>query len=110
MNLKFNRKISVSKNLSNTYGIGKKIASLYCKKVGLNYRNNPLKVKKKRINLFIKWNSLITLDKKLKSQIKEIIISLYKIRTYRGIRHKQNYPCRGQRTHTNAKTKKKIKI
>ena len=26
--------------------------------------------------------------------------------TYRGVRHRKNLPCRGQRTHTNARTKK----
>jgi len=26
--------------------------------------------------------------------------------TYRGFRHRRNLPCRGQRTHTNARTKK----
>ena len=110
MNLKFNNKISVLKNLSKTYGIGKKTSLIYCKKVGLNSRNNPRGVKKKRINLFMKWNSNILLNKKLRSQIKETLLFLYKIRAYRGIRTKQKYPCRGQRTHTNAKTKKKFKV
>jgi ribosomal protein S13 len=31
---------------------------------------------------------------------------LSKIKTYKGVRHKLGYPVRGQRTHTNAKTKK----
>jgi len=110
MDLKFNHKISVLKNLSKIYGIGEKTSLAYCKKVGLNYRNNPRGVKKKRINLFVKWNNNILLNKKLKSQITESLRFLYKIRSYKGIRTKQKYPCRGQRTHTNAKTKKNFKI
>lgn len=31
---------------------------------------------------------------------------LMEISCYRGIRHKRNLPCRGQRTHTNARTRR----
>jgi small subunit ribosomal protein S13 len=31
---------------------------------------------------------------------------LIEIRAYRGIRHRRNLPARGQRTHTNARTRK----
>lgn len=31
---------------------------------------------------------------------------LMEIGCYRGIRHKRNLPCRGQRTHTNARTRR----
>jgi small subunit ribosomal protein S13 len=31
---------------------------------------------------------------------------LMDIGSYRGMRHRRNLPCRGQRTHTNARTKK----
>jgi small subunit ribosomal protein S13 len=44
--------------------------------------------------------------KKYKDSIKNNIIFLSKIKTYKGVRHKLGYPVRGQRTHTNAKTKK----
>lgn len=32
------------------------------------------------------------------------------IKSYKGVRHKNGYPVRGQRTHTNAKTQKKLAI
>lgn len=34
---------------------------------------------------------------------------LIKIKCYRGSRHRKFLPCRGQRTHTNAKTNKKFR-
>lgn len=46
------------------------------------------------------------LKEKLKSQIE----LLWLIRLRRGVRNKFGLPSRGQRTHTNAKTKKKYKI
>ena len=52
----------------------------------------------------------IILGKKLYTSVKENLEFLSKIKTYRGLRHKFKYPSRGQRTHTNAKTKQKFKF
>lgn len=41
--------------------------------------------------------------------VKRRIEHIQKIRTYKGIRHRKGLPVRGQRTHTNAKTRKKSK-
>lgn len=38
------------------------------------------------------------------------IKKLYEINAYKGLRHKDSLPTRGQRTRTNASTKKKIKL
>ncbi|XP_041013460.1 small ribosomal subunit protein S13, mitochondrial isoform X2 [Juglans microcarpa x Juglans regia] len=40
----------------------------------------------------------------LNNQVKKDIGRLMEIQCYRGIRHSQGLPCRGQRTHTNART------
>ncbi|KAF5450784.1 hypothetical protein F2P56_031108 [Juglans regia] len=40
----------------------------------------------------------------LNNQVKKDIGRLMDIQCYRGIRHSQGLPCRGQRTHTNART------
>lgn len=63
-------------------------------------------------------NKLITLQEKIRnnyiieSQLKKItILNITKqiqMRSYKGIRHKQNYPVRGQRTHSNAMTQKRL--
>lgn len=68
-------------------------------------------------------NSLIryatVLDKQLGDEMLEVNDRLRKtqqiknfllISSYRGLRHKANMPVRGQRTHTNAKTRRKRKI
>jgi len=44
------------------------------------------------------------LKREIADNIKNLIIN----RTYRGTRHKHAYPSRGQRTRTNAKTKKRL--
>ncbi|HXN65436.1 MAG TPA: 30S ribosomal protein S13, partial [Candidatus Acidoferrales bacterium] len=42
----------------------------------------------------------------LRKEIQMNIRRLIEIQSYRGIRHRRNLPVRGQRTHTNARTRK----
>lgn len=44
-----------------------------------------------------------------KRELRKRIQHLQTIKTYKGIRHRKGLPVRGQRTHTNAKTRKKNK-
>lgn len=46
----------------------------------------------------------------LRRQIQQNIRRLTEITSYRGIRHRKKLPCRGQRTHTNARTKRGRRI
>ncbi len=46
------------------------------------------------------------IEGELKSKIKQDINRLKDIKCYRGIRHKKGLPVRGQRTRTNARTRK----
>ena len=42
----------------------------------------------------------------LKREVSQNIKRLIEVNSYRGIRHKRGLPVRGQRTHTNARTRK----
>lgn len=42
----------------------------------------------------------------LRSEMQMNIKRLMDIGCYRGLRHRRNMPCRGQRTHTNARTRR----
>lgn len=42
----------------------------------------------------------------LRREISQNIKRLVEIGCYRGLRHRRGLPCRGQRTHTNARTRK----
>ena len=48
----------------------------------------------------------IRVEGALRTEIAMNIKRLMDIGSYRGVRHKKNLPVRGQRTHTNARTKK----
>ena len=45
---------------------------------------------------------------KVRDFIRDSIRFQINIKNFKGMRHKQKYPARGQRTHTNAKTKRKM--
>jgi len=89
------------------FGVDEKIKKSFFKKFGLNSRLAPnvLTVKQKqKLNWFL---TKFTTGKKLKERIKNCISFVINNKSYKGTRHKFYYPTRGQRTHTNAKTRKK---
>ena len=47
-----------------------------------------------------------TVEGPLKREVQQNIVRLKDIGCYRGIRHRRSLPCRGQRTRTNARTRK----
>ena len=57
-----------------------------------------------RIRQFI--NEQVKTEGALRSEVQTSIKRLMDIGSYRGLRHRRNLPVRGQRTHTNARTKK----
>jgi small subunit ribosomal protein S13 len=76
------------------------------KKFGLNIRNKNLFLNKDARLLF-KNNLENNLDNSINKQSN--VAFLKEINSYRGHRHKNKLPVRGQRTHTNAKTSKKAR-
>jgi small subunit ribosomal protein S13 len=102
---------SIQFGLKYVYGINKNRAFLICKKLGFS---SNLKVKNlstiqitQLTKLVESLNFVITNDlKRLNLLDKTKLIS---IKSYRGLRRKKGLPVRGQRTHTNAKTSRKIR-
>jgi small subunit ribosomal protein S13 len=93
--------------IQKTFGVGNKKTQQLFKWSGLNARANPKFLKKKQLNNVNKTLKTYKTGKNLKDKTYEFIEFLIKTRTYKGVRHKLKYPTRGQRTHTNAKTRKK---
>jgi small subunit ribosomal protein S13 len=104
-------KISLKKEISFTeFGINKKKIFGLCSKIGVNTRRMPVQLKLNLVSK-VKLSLKSTLSgKKLKRNVLKSILFCIKVKTYRGIRNKLKYPSRGQRTHTNARTKKKISV
>ena len=87
------------------YGVGFNIEKKFKEIYGINerLRSSFLKNKIKRI---FKWkNKNLLVERSLYEAAKNNITFYKTIKCYRGSRHKNKYPVRGQRTHTNAKKK-----
>ncbi len=96
--------------LTTIYGIGPK----RIKEITNNLCINPnIRFYKLKITQISKICKYITTNYKvgsfLQKEIKENIKRFVKIKSYKGMRHKNSLPVRGQRTHTNAQTQKKFK-
>lgn len=92
--------------LTTLFGVGRSRARTILKKAGV-----PLGTKSKEASIEQenKIRSIIetmTLEGDLKREIAGNIKRLKDIKTYRGLRHLRNLPVRGQRTKTNARTKR----
>ena len=94
------------------FGINKIINKKIYPKLGINTRRPAVKLKSTQIVKTEDFFKKIQLKrgKFLKEQVKKNIDFLINLKNYKGNRHKLNYPVRGQRTHTNAKTRNKFKI
>ena len=110
----FNKTISDSKSilysLTTLYGINEFQSKKICKNIGINPKITLNKLKNNHVNrLIIYINKNLKVEQILKKKKTERLNELIEIKNIRGIRQSQGLPVRGQRTHTNAKTSKKIK-
>jgi small subunit ribosomal protein S13 len=93
--------------LTYIYGIGKSNASKILAEAGVdeNTRVNDLTEEQvKAIRNIIQ--TIHKVEGALKSEINMNIKRLMDINSYRGLRHRRGLPCNGQRTRTNARTRK----
>lgn len=93
------------------YGIGKSRSLLICKKLGFSWNLKVKNLSAEQVNQVVKLieslHFAVANDlKRLKLLSKQKLVS---IKSYRGLRRKKGLPVRGQRTHTNAKTAKRVR-
>ena len=93
--------------LTYIYGIGRKSANDILKKTGIN---PDIRAKDLTEDEISKLRDVIeneyTVEGELRREVAMNIKRLVEINCYRGIRHRKGLPVRGQRTKTNARTRK----
>lgn len=98
-------------SLTYIYGVGRKFASEIVKKANLD---PTIRVKKLTDAEVSKLQEIITTDYQIEGDLRKVTTSNLKrlkdINSYRGLRHAANLPSRGQRTRTNARTRRGKKI
>jgi small subunit ribosomal protein S13 len=100
-----NKHIEIS--LTYIYGIGRTLAGQICEKASVEPATKTDQLSESEV---IKLREVIEREYKvegdLRREVSQNIKMLMDIGCYRGLRHRRGLPVRGQRTHTNARTRK----
>jgi len=97
-------------SLTYLYGVGRATAIKICRELGLD-----VQVKAKQVSEDDVARIATLLDKEyvvegpLRRKVQQDIARLRDIACYRGLRHRRGLPVRGQRTRTNARTRKGVR-
>ena len=97
----------IAYSLPYLYGIGRTLAKEICKKANIpeNKKTEDLSENEiKRIRELLETEYRVEGD--LRREVQMNIKRLMDLGCYRGLRHRKGLPVHGQRTHTNARTRK----
>ena len=93
--------------LTYVYGIGRVAAQVILKKAGVD---GSIRVKDVNVDKIVKIREVIERDYRVEGDLrKEVSMNIKRLvdtGTFRGLRHRKGLPVRGQRTKTNARTRK----
>ena len=93
--------------LTYIYGIGRTMALRILDATGVNWERNIDDLSADEVNEIRKeLESNYKVEGDLRREVSSSIKRLMDIGCYRGLRHRRGLPARGQRTHTNARTRK----
>ena len=92
--------------LTAIYGIGRQTASEICVKVGITTSVKIKALNEDQLEAIRNVVSKMTVEGDLRREVSMNIKRLMDLGCYRGIRHRRGLPLRGQRTRTNARTRK----
>jgi small subunit ribosomal protein S13 len=92
--------------LTAIYGIGRQTASEICVKVGITPSVKIKELNEEQLEAIRNVVSKMTVEGDLRREVSMNIKRLMDLGCYRGIRHRRGLPLRGQRTRTNARTRK----
>lgn len=92
--------------LTSIYGIGKSRALKICEASGISPSAKIKDLTEAELEQIRKEVARYTLEGDLRREISMNIKRLIDLNCYRGLRHRRGLPVRGQRTRTNARTRK----
>jgi small subunit ribosomal protein S13 len=93
--------------LTYIYGIGRTRALEVCQGVGMEPARKVRDLSDEELNRLREFiDRHYKVEGELRAEVRQNIQRLIEINCYRGIRHRRGLPVRGQRTRTNARTRK----
>lgn len=100
------REKRVEIGLTYIFGIGRAVSNQILKDTGIDPDKRVKDLSEDEVNSLRKAIDDYTVEGDLRREIALNIKRLRDIRSYRGIRHQKGLPVRGQKTKTNARTRK----
>ena len=104
INIPDNKHAGIS--LTYIYGIGRTTAAKICEAVGVDPSAKIQDLGEDKLDAIRSEISRMTVEGDLRREKNMAIKRLMDLGCYRGIRHRRSLPVRGQRTRTNARTRK----
>lgn len=92
--------------LTAIYGIGRSRARQICEEAGVNPSSKIMDLTEEELDRLREGVAKYTVEGDLRREVAMSIKRLMDLGCYRGIRHRRGLPVRGQRTRTNARTRK----
>ena len=94
-------------SLTYIFGIGKPTSQKICAELELDPNTRVSNLTEEEVDKIRRWiDSNSTVEGDLRRNVQQDIKRKIEIGCYQGIRHRKGLPVRGQRTHTNARTRK----
>jgi small subunit ribosomal protein S13 len=104
VNIPENKHLEIA--LTHIYGIGNKTAQNICTSVKLDYSKKVSDLSEEQVETIRTAVAEYTVEGDLRRSVSTNIKRLMDLGCYRGIRHRRKLPVNGQRTKTNARTRK----
>ncbi len=92
--------------LTAIYGVGRPRAQLICDAAGVAKTTKMKDLTDTQVDKLREQVMKFSVEGDLRREVTMSIKRLMDLGCYRGLRHKRGLPCRGQRTRTNARTRK----
>ncbi|HVL92143.1 MAG TPA: 30S ribosomal protein S13 [Acidimicrobiales bacterium] len=94
-------------SLTYIFGVGRTTARQVCQQTGINLDTRVRDLTDEEVARLRAWiDENLKVEGDLRRDIQQDIKRKMEIGSYQGIRHRRGLPVRGQRTHTNARTRK----
>ncbi|MDX2425731.1 MAG: 30S ribosomal protein S13 [Cycloclasticus sp.] len=104
INIPDNKHIVIS--LTSIYGIGLTRSKAICEAVGIDAATKIRELSEEQLELIRTEVAKYVIEGDLRREVSMSIKRLLDLGCFRGIRHRRSLPVRGQRTKTNARTRK----
>jgi small subunit ribosomal protein S13 len=104
INIPMNKHVWVG--LTHIFGVGRTRALNACAGAGVNPRTKVKDLTESEVNAIRSQIAKFAVEGDLRREVSMNIKRLMDLGSYRGMRHRRGLPVRGQRTRTNARTRK----